>query len=197
MLDIVLLAVVAIGVAGLIALPFFFHHVHIGSTAARERRRQEILRTLDGRPEVKVLASGTGWSMDQTLWMAHQYGYELARVEGFRAQPRYLVLRSTRAPFPPFPPPPGAFPPPPGSPELASAAQRVKSAGNPGAIKILALVLAVPGAGTVAKALITAAQNGEVSAARTAIGVVLFAAGATLYVVGRRTARRSAPRSHW
>src|SRR5881392_2034525 len=111
-----ILAVVAFTVLVLVALPIFFYQVHVGSTGARQRRQQEILRSLDGRPEVKVLASGTGWSMEQTVWVAQQHGYELSHVEGVRAQPRYLVLRSTQA-FAPFPPPPpqGAFPPPPGA----------------------------------------------------------------------------------
>ncbi|MGW2341333.1 hypothetical protein [Streptomyces sp. NPDC001661] len=181
-----LLVIVAFAVLALIALPFFFHHVHVGSAEARQRRQQEILRSLDGRPQAKVLASGTGWTMDQTLWVAHQHGYQLSHIEGYRAQPRYLVLRPTRAFTPAFPPLP---PPPPGAPELRPAAQEMRKAGNPGAVNALAAILGLPGVGMVVKAAI-GVRHGDPFAAQAAIGVVLLAAAAALFVAARRMTRR-------
>ncbi|WP_306323320.1 MULTISPECIES: hypothetical protein [unclassified Streptomyces] len=195
---ILILAALALGVGTLVALPFFFHHTHIGSAATREKRRQEVLRSLDGRPEVRVLASGTGWSMEQTLWTARQYGYELVRVDGFRAQPRYLVLRSTRTyapppstPLPSSAPPGGFLPPSPGSPELHAPAQELRTAGNPGALLALTLVLGLPGVGAVVKA-VAAARHGEPFAAPAAIGVVLLIAATGLGLLALRTNRRAA-----
>ncbi|WP_425827073.1 hypothetical protein [Streptomyces fractus] len=190
-----ILAVVAFMVLALVALPIFFYQVHVGSSGARQGRQQEILRSLDGRPEVKVLATGTGWSMEQTVWVAQQHGYQLSHMEGVRAQPRYLVLRSTQA-FTPFPPPPpqGTFPPPPGSPELRPAHQEMRKAGNPGAVYGLAFILGLPGCGMVVKA-VTAARHGESFAGQALLGVAMLAGAIALIVVARRMTRRNAPGS--
>ncbi|MFZ3566433.1 hypothetical protein ACOKM5_05610 [Streptomyces sp. BH097] len=123
--------------------------------------------------------------MEQTLWVAHQHGYELTRVEGYRAQPRYLVLRCTR-PFTPFPSPP----PPWGVPEPRPASQEMRKAGNPGAVVSLAALLGLLGVGVAVRTVI-AARHGDPFAVRTAIGVVLLAGAAALFVVARRLARIS------
>ncbi|MET8469116.1 hypothetical protein ABZY90_00025 [Streptomyces sp. NPDC006422] len=186
-----LVAIVVFAVLALVALPFFFFHVHVGSAEARGRRQQEILRSLDGRPEVKVLASGTGWSVEQTVWVARQHGYELTRVEGYRARPRCLVLGSTQA-FTPFPsaPPQGAYPPPPGAPELRLASREIRKAGNPGAVDSLAALLGLLGVGAAVKAAV-AAQGGELFTVPALLSVVLLAGAAVLFVAARRMARRN------
>lgn len=65
----------------------------VGTKAQRRRRYEEILRSFDGRPEVKVRVTGTGLSAEQTAWLGHQYGYSVGRWETERHQPRYLVMR--------------------------------------------------------------------------------------------------------
>ncbi|WP_164492916.1 hypothetical protein [Streptomyces lydicus] len=65
----------------------------VGTKAQRARRYEGILRSFDGRPEVKVRVTGTGLSAEQTAWIGHQYGYSVGHWETERHQPRYLVMR--------------------------------------------------------------------------------------------------------
>ncbi|MGW8401197.1 hypothetical protein ACWGLP_31710 [Streptomyces lydicus] len=65
----------------------------VGTKAQRRRRYEEILRSFDGRPEVRVRVTGTGLSAEQTAWIGHQYGYSVGHWETERHQPRYLVMR--------------------------------------------------------------------------------------------------------
>ncbi len=67
----------------------------VGTKAQRKRRYEEMLRSFDGRPEVKVRVTGTGLSAEQTAWIGHQYGYSVGHWETERHQPRYLVMRRT------------------------------------------------------------------------------------------------------
>ncbi|MFF0018130.1 hypothetical protein [Streptomyces sp. NPDC005374] len=182
----VLLALMGLGLIVLIALPFLFYNLHVGSPATRERRRQEILKSFDGRPEVRVPATGAGLSVEQTVWLARRHGYDLSHTEGYRMQNRYLVLRLT-GPFTPSLPT-GSLPGP-GSAELQSAAQQVRKSVNPGGIKRLALLLGLIGAAASAKA-VSAAQAGQTFAVPAVIAVVLLAGAAALYLTGRSAGRR-------
>ncbi|MFH8629961.1 hypothetical protein ACH4CC_08820 [Streptomyces lydicus] len=80
---------------GAVIAIFFAYSDIIGTKAQRKRRYEEILRSFDGRPEVKVRVTGTGLSAEQTAWIGHQYGYSVGHWETERHQPRYLVMRRT------------------------------------------------------------------------------------------------------
>ncbi|MFI0149342.1 hypothetical protein [Streptomyces lydicus] len=79
-------------VGAVIAIVFAYSDI-VGTKAQRRRRYEEILRSFDGRPEVKVRVTGTGLSAEQTAWIGHQYGYSVGHWETERHQPRYLVMR--------------------------------------------------------------------------------------------------------
>jgi hypothetical protein len=114
----VLLALgVACALIAVIAIPFIFYFDNVGTAAQRRRRCEEILRSFDGRPEVKVRVSGTGMSAEETALLGHRYGYAVQEWQTRRGQPRYLVLRRTGTPWSPLGHGPGAgnAPPVPGT----------------------------------------------------------------------------------
>lgn len=80
----------------------------VGTSSQRRRRREEILRSFDGRPEVKVRVTGTGMSAEETALLGHRYGCAVTRWETSRGGPTSLVMHRTTglAPAPGFGPPP-------------------------------------------------------------------------------------------
>lgn len=108
---------VACAVIAVIAIPLIVYFDSVGTATQRRRRCEEILRSFDGRPEVKVRVSGTGMSAEETASLGHRYGYAVQERQTRRGQPRYLVLRRTGAPWPPpgYGPGAGNAPPVPGT----------------------------------------------------------------------------------
>ncbi|MFI7097834.1 hypothetical protein ACIBK8_00510 [Streptomyces sp. NPDC050161] len=188
-----LLPVVAL--AGVIGLIFVGYSDVIGTKAQRRRRHEEMVRSFDGRPEVKVRVSGTGLSPVQTAWLARQYGYGVQRWETDRHKPRYLVVRRIDQSPPPagpgFGPPPPPFSGPVPSPADHSADQlraELRRAPDPVARRNQFMALLVLGAGAAVGAVSNYRSGGPY--VLPAVAAVVLLAGATvLRWYSRRAAR--------
>ncbi|MCB5909747.1 hypothetical protein [Streptomyces pinistramenti] len=110
MQDFSIIVAVALLLAFIICAPLYLYHDHIGSSAARERRKAEIIQSFDGRLEVVVRAAGTGLSREETVLLARQYGYEFWKWETYNRTGLYMRMRRAQFPHPP-PPLENNFPP--------------------------------------------------------------------------------------
>ncbi|MFF9477644.1 hypothetical protein [Streptomyces sp. NPDC014733] len=136
----------------------------VGTASQRRRRREEVLRSFDGRPEVRVRTTGTGMTAEETALLGHRHGYAVVRWETWRGAPPYLVMRRTTGPAPA----PGFGPPPPVGP--------LSKAPNPGARsrQVWALVMLGLAAGYAA---ISGFRSGR-PAVLEAVAAVVFLGGA-------------------
>jgi len=99
--DFSIIIAVALLLAFIICTPLYLYHDHIGSPAARERRKAEIIQSFDGRPEVVVRTTGTGLSREETVLLAQQYGYEFWKWETYNRTGLYMRMRRTQFPHRP------------------------------------------------------------------------------------------------
>ncbi|MGG2458475.1 hypothetical protein ACO0M4_01345 [Streptomyces sp. RGM 3693] len=85
----------------LVAAPLYLWHDHVGSSTTQHRRRQEMLKSFDGRPEVVVRLTGTGMSREETIWLARQHGYEIWKWETYNRTGFHMRMRRVQPPSPP------------------------------------------------------------------------------------------------
>ncbi|MGW1378118.1 hypothetical protein ACWD6P_28125 [Streptomyces sp. NPDC002446] len=185
-----ILLVTLVGVIAVVLLGF---SDLVGTRDQHRRRQADIIRSFDGRPEVKVRVNGTGWSAEQTAWLGHQYGYSVWQWETNRGQPRYLVMRRTA----PTPPNTGASP---GNwnaaPQPASVEQiqnELRQAPDPAARRTQIIGLLVFGIGSVIAAVSNYRSGDPYLAPAIAAPAFLGGAAALTWYTRRADRRRTLP----
>ncbi|MEU9121333.1 hypothetical protein AB0C96_16020 [Streptomyces sp. NPDC048506] len=188
----VLVSLCALG--GAVFALFLGYSDLVGTKAQRRRRYEEIVRSFDGRPEVKVRVSGTGLSAEQTAWLGHQYGYSVRQWKTDRHQPRYLVMHRT-APYPPANTGygPAAWNAPPSDISTEQIRNELHRAPDPPARRNQIMALLIFGIGAVVAA-VSNYRSGD-SYLLPAIAAPLFFAGAVAltWYTRRANRRRQSP----
>lgn len=166
----------------------------IGTKDQRSRRYEEIVRSFDGRPEVKVRVTGTGLSAEQTAWLGHQYGYAVWQWETDRGQPRYLVMRRIHPAPPHTGHGPGAWQPPAAHPvSTEQIREELRRAPDPVARRNQFLALLVFGIGSVIAAVSNYRSGDSFLLPAIAAPVFLGGAAALKWHTRRADRRRQAP----
>ncbi|MEU7183880.1 MULTISPECIES: hypothetical protein [Streptomyces] len=190
----VLLALgVACAVITVIAIPFIFYFDNVGTAAQRRRRCEEILRSFDGRPEVKVRVSGTGMSAEETALLGHRYGYAVQEWQTRRGQPRYLVLRRTGAPWSPPGYGPGMGNSPPVLGAMPQIRQELSRAPDPRARRRQIGTLVAMGIGSGAAAFSNYRSGGSYTVVAIVSISLLGGAAALAWFTWSATRRRKVP----
>ncbi|MEU4849781.1 hypothetical protein [Streptomyces gilvosporeus] len=100
MQDLAVIGSLVLLLALIAAIPIYLWHDHIGSSATQHRRRAELLKSFDGRPEVVVRLTGTGMSREETIWLARQHGYEIWKWETYNRTGLHMRMRRVQQPHP-------------------------------------------------------------------------------------------------
>ncbi|MEU3709065.1 hypothetical protein [Streptomyces catenulae] len=152
----------------------------VGTRSRQRSRREEILRSFDGRPEVKVRATGAGMTPEETALLGHRHGYVVIRWQTRRGAPPYLVMRRATGPAPAV----GFGPPPP--------AGRLTKAPNPEGRSRQRWALLMPGLGSGYAAFDSFRSGGSVVLPGTVAVVFLGGAAALTLHYARSDRRRAA-----
>ncbi|MDQ8708364.1 hypothetical protein RCO28_38795 [Streptomyces sp. LHD-70] len=179
-----------------------------GSKRTQERRRAELVQSLDGRPEVRIRVYGTGMTPAQTVWLAEQYGYRVFEWPQSRGIDVYVTMRRVAPPaVGPFPTPPRPLQPTePGAPapphpaamaplphptpaDQQRIAHDLHNAQLGGDHLLRAFALCAIGVICLITAM-TRYTDGQSYAVATALGAAFVVAGVTVFAWGRRARRK-------